>query len=565
MTLAVPIKDYEKTSTPLYFNDEIFKWDSRFYMRIGTSPLKFFVIDYENLTIEEVRVVKFEEEYRESGKIILANFSVYAIVKYLPLSRELSPLYEFHLILDEGGKVMLPPQTFTETIGQLKEIAGAVARSNKIVDTMNNAVTLANKIGKLITKKDPPYPGFFYIDKEILSTVKYEDPSVTEMKEALEEIHQFSDHFQEFKEQLNFILHWMVMAPFSFFKKQRGDSDKLGTLYMYGSSRAGKTIIAMLSCHIWKRDIDKSIVGAGMLHSEASFGKNVSESTFPVILDEGERIFSKKNEGLLATFKNSVFYTNVRGRYNPSSGRYEQIPALAPMIMTSNASHPTNAALGARLNTLEFMMDKNRTKDEIREFNNKFDPENPKGPLNKLQHIGAFTATYIEANKDILDESWGRAAEIIWEAIYDYAEISMPEWMNKCKDASGLDEAWEAEEEEIYTAFRRLVLRNAEVYGLRTDGKIFEVTIGEKIDDVVFAARETWIRYFIPSTGKYKGQEFVEIDAGICRDLEKDSNLNISLKLLCSKLGGKYTVTSRAGRKVKVARWRYKEFVEMMV
>ena len=539
-------------------------WRKRLYMKTSSVPLSFYVMDNRNHKIETLRVTKKVENkidvWYEYNQTTIARFSVDEIYEYRPLYHGIAPSYGMTILTKNRNNIKLTPGYLDEVLGELRGHGGILTKTHRAMDTLQDLIALASDAGFLIDKINPPQDGFFYIDKKLVSTIDFEYPSATEVREALQLLNKFSDYYTEFKDKLGYILHWEIMAAFSFAKKQYGSSDKLGALYLFNSSRAGKTILGFLALHIWNGT--DNFVGAGGLHSEASYGRNISQNTFPVLFDEGDRVFTDTKSSLPDVFKNSVLYPYARGRYSPVTGRYENIPALSAPIITSNKHEPRSAALGARLKSLEFLLSKPRTSEEMKEFNKEFDPERMPGPLTKLNVIGAYTAHYMLDNPDLIGKDWEDVSKEIWESIYEYGGLNIPLWMKEYKAAGGLEEAWENEENDIYNMFRKLVLRNAKPepeYDQDEKVKI-PITTFDKIEDVLIYSKETWIEYFRPKTGKNKGKEFVEIDAGICKDMMKEFKMDISLKIIESNLNGKITVSKR----MKVIRWEYKKFVELL-
>ncbi len=559
------IYEFKESTIPNYFQYDVFKWKDKIYMKISSNPHSFFVLDQENKIIQTLNISKKtnkdgDEKYTEIKQQILARFSVDEICEYRQLTPELSPQYSMIINKKNNRKTKIGHGNLDEIIGQLKGIGGVFRKLNSASDTINDLIALAEESGMLIEKKDPPFPGFFYIDKQLITTINFDYPSATELREAIMLLHEFSDHFKEFYDNLAYCLHWQILAPFSFAKKQIGSSDKLGSLYLYGQSRTGKTIIGFLVSHIWNRD--DCFVGAGSIHSEASYGRNISQHTFPVVLDEGARVFTDTKTNLPDIFKNSVFYPVVRGRYSPFTHRYEDIPSLSAPIITSNYNEPQSAALGARLKSLEFLRTKPRTSNEIKEFTEKFDPENRTGPLKKLSFIGCYVANYMIDNQELIKKPWEQVSKEIWQSMYEYSSLSTPSWMKEYKTASGLQESWEAEDNEKYTMFRNLVLRNADPYIPAENEK--PISVYDKIHDVVMNSRETWIESKEMSRGPNKGKMVVEIDSGICKDIMIKFNMEISFKMLINDLEGKIVVTKRNNKSIKVARWLYEDFIKLL-
>lgn len=429
-------KEYKANEVPDYVNQKIFSWKDRYYMSIG--GLKFFVMDRKANEIEELEVVKIKqgsstkESFIETNVNQLAKFSVEEAIKYKPflsepLLKEIGPLYGWRLRFNNGIKEITPKRNH-EVLRELKNGLIAFNQPKRAHEIMCHLGNLLGSFDLLKFSNNPPYPGFFRGDGKVVSAADYKMPDQDELKEALIELHQLSEYYEEFKKQLNFTLHWNIMAPFSFYKKQR-IKNRMGLLYLHGTLRAGKATMAVLSCHIWDQEFNKQFITPGLVYSESSLSELVSQSTFPLIFKDGNGLFRKK---LLNIFENAVCSLTVRDKYNPVLARGIPVPALASMIITSNEKPPKNDYFGEDLHALEFKRNRLRTEKEMQLFNKRFNPENNEGPLRKLKAIGAFTANYLEANPEIIELPWKEAAEVVWRAIYEHAGIEMPGWMNGC-------------------------------------------------------------------------------------------------------------------------------------
>lgn len=541
------------------------------YMKTSDLPMEFFVVDKSIKIVKKIEIKwdKDKEIYYENKSRRIGNFDFDEIYKLGSIDDDFTPIYSITVKYGEKNQTATFKGTIDEIVGKIKMHGGLIYQTREASDLIQNAIIFAKKTFNLITKEEPPYPGFFHMKGKLISTVEYNYPSATEIREAIELLHELSKEYEEFKYGLGYVLHWQIIAPFSFVKKQKGNSDKVGALYLYGSSRAGKTTTAQLSSHIWGRRLQDCFVGAGELHSEASYGKNISEHTFPVVLDEAERIFNPRNEGLASVFKNSVLYQNARGRYSPVTKTYENIPALSAPIITSNASQPTNAALGGRMHSIEYIMTRPRSKEEIMEFNRKFDPENDNGPLKALNCLGAFAANYVMANPELIDEPWEKLSEILWDAIYEYGSTEMPDFMVNYGGETGLEEAWEEEEEELSSNFKTLILRKADWGSNYVNGEDHTeptqetpLTMEDRVKDVIFHNKEPWLNYNVPSRGRNAGKHFVEISSGISQEMYKEYGIRPSLKILCNELHGEIVITKDKFRKSsKVARWELEDFL----
>ena len=171
------------------------------------------------------------------------------------------------------------------------------------------------------------------------------------MAEALKIFNDFGEHYGDFAPNLGYIAHWMLIAPFSFAIKQKGIGTKLNNLLLYGTTRTGKSTIAKLSCFIWSRNINLQLSSGSHVHSPYQYGKAISKSTYPIIIDEGEELFETTE--LSSLIKTATHAKSARYRYNSTLNRDEEIMAFSLSIITSNYNKPHDGALGARLDLSE--------------------------------------------------------------------------------------------------------------------------------------------------------------------------------------------------------------------
>jgi hypothetical protein len=564
--------DYESID---WKNKDVFECKDRIYSVVSKHPLKkFFVIDRRRHILEYVSNYQKEVEDPDtgvSGKVwttgkneLLARFSIERIIEYQPLDKEMMPTYSMELTKKDGSRINIVNGNINDVVGQMKSYGGLIVKQRDATDVVNAMIAVAEETGNLIKKFEPPYPGFFWHEGEIISTVKIQYPEKREVREGLEMLHDFAAEYEEFKENLSFVLHWQIIAPFNFVKKQKQCSDQMGALYLYGTSRAGKSTIGALVQHIWGVTRNKCFIGTGGVGSVASFGRQLSQHTFPLVLDEAENIFDPQNRELASVFKNGVLYTFTRGRYSPQTGRFENIPALSAPIITSNSGTPKNAALGARMHSVEYFMDRPRTAGEQHVFSELFNPMSDFGPLSRLKALGSFAAEYMISHEGLVDIPWQESSEEIWSELYDYAGIDMPEWIAKCGKVKGFEEAFEAEQSEDANIVHDIILRSVDRYVATNAAKEIVVRTPEvKAEMAAKGSIEPWLSYVAPKTGKFAGKEFVDIGMGITHAIKKEYGIVRDLNVLGGQIGAEVTRVRRGKSRVWVARMTYNDYLEM--
>ena len=548
-------------TTPKYIEDN-FILGNRIYNKLSSGPTVYFVVDNKKNICEMVKITEDKEtgNRSEGSKTKVAYFSISRLVEYPPIPElNSSSMFSFILTGIDGKPTKIKPGSLDEIVGDLKS-RGLFQQNNKAMDVVTNAIKDLQINRQYQTQNISPYPGFFILNDKLVATEKYNKPNKGQLADALNVLNEFGDHYGEFGPKLGYILHWMAIAPYSFVVKQKGLANKLNNLLLYGTTRTGKSTIAKLSCFIWARDMNQHLYSGSHVHSTYQYAKAISQSTFPITVDEGEEIFNRPE--LASLLKTATHALSGRTRYNSVSKKDEEFMALSPSIITSNYSKPNDGAVGARIDLLKYTKSEIRSKDERNEFTNRFQPEVQNGPLKDLQYIGNYITTKITENPELLNEDWLELSKKLWQEMYRFADIEMPTWMTNFEYPESVEESIEDEINYYESNIKALILRNAKVNEY-DGGKVYHISNNDKIIDVVRMAREPWIYHHNPSTGSDAGKEFVFIDKAIETDLKKEKGIDIRLDRIAELLGGKIQRKNMNNRKINVAVFDYTKFIEL--
>ena len=547
------------------FLDDYFVWGKRTYIKLASEPTVYFVVDSGKNICETVRIKEDDEiegKRVEGSKTKVAYFSISNLVEYPPVAELHSPsMFSFYIVGMDGVSEKIQPASLDEIVGELKS-RGLFQQANRAMDVITNAINALKNNRLYETKNKSPYPGFFKLNGKFVSTKTYALPNESQMAEAIQMFNDFGEHYNEFAPKLGYIAHWMIMAPFSFVIKQKGKGTKLNNLFLYGTTRTGKSTIAKLSCFMWSRGIDGQLKSGSHVHSVYQYGRAISESTFPIIVDEGEGLF--KAEELSSLMKTATHTLSARARYNNYLQREEEVMALSLSIITSNYNKPNDGALGARLDLMKYTSTSIRSKEDRIEFERKFQPDVQDGPLKALQHIGNYVAVQITADSTLLAKDWLEVSKLLWKDMYELAGIEMPEWMRNIGAPETVEEAFVDEKDYYESNIKSLIIRKAEpqthMKGIREKRYI---TPRDKAEDVVLNSREPWIQYYQPNTGSDAHKEFVLIEKSIETDLRKEKQINIQLDRIAELLGGTIKRKTIEKRKITVAVFDYNEFLDL--
>lgn len=552
-----------------FIKDE-FITDQRCYLKLKSGPTKYFVIDRHLKICEIVTITKGEkgedgtiiEPRKEGARELQAHFCIGNLVIYPSIPELNNPeMYSFN-VSTKDRTYRIGPSTLDEIVSELIS-RGLFYHSKRAMDITTNAINALKNNDQYKIENSSPYPGFFIINGKFTSTNEYHLPTTTQLAEALNLLNDFGEHYGSFGPKLGYICHWNIMAPFSFVIKQKGLGIKLNDLLLYGTTRTGKSTVAKLSSYFWGKDFKPQLYSGSMVHSVYQFGVAIAQSTYPIIVDEGENLYTKPD--LANMLKSATHALKARARYNSTLQKQEEFNALSPVIITSNNAKPNDGALGARMDILEYTASDIRSNEEREAFDHRFKPEKDNGPLKILKFIGEYVGAKIIETPGILDENWLDASHKLMKEMYEYADVEMPVWMKEHASPEGVESSFEDEQNYILSNIKALILRNAQPvrYDTEIEAEIVPITNKMKVIDVVNQSREPWIYLFEPSRGTHHGRKFVYIEKGIETDLMKDKGLNVDLdriaEILCGEVQRKNTPS---GRRIKVAVFDYNEFID---
>lgn len=565
MSTLTTTSSISSTKTPMFIED-YFVLDKRIYIKLKTGPTTYFVVDIKKNICETVTIkdAESEEDERSEGiKTKLAYFSISDLVEYPPISEFKSvSMFSFTIKTMDGTKRKIKPASLDEIVGELKTL-GLFVQTNRAMDVLNNAINALKNNGLYKKEDKSPYPGFYILDGKFVSTKFHELPNKEQMAKALSIFNDFGKHYGDFAPKLGYIAHWMLMAPFSFSIKQNGYGTKLNNLFLYGTTRTGKSTIAKLACFIWERNIDQQVISGSHVHSPYQYGRAISQSSYPMIIDEGEKLFNSTE--LSSLIKTATHVTSARSRYNSHLSREEEIMALSLSIITSNFNKPNDGALSARMDVLNYTSGDIRSKEKRTEFQKKFQPDVQNGPLKILRYIGNYVASQITTDPSLLEEDWLKVSKTMWKEMYAHAGIEMPDWMINISTPESVEEGFEDEKAYYESNIKALILRNSKASEYDSKKEVYKhhITSKEKAEDVILMSREPWIHYHKPVTGPDAGKEFVWIEKAIETDLKREKSINIQLDRIAELLGGKVLRKTVNGKKRYVAVFDYGEFLDL--
>jgi hypothetical protein len=439
--------------------------------------------------------------------------------------------------------LIIGPALLEELVDRLKA-EGLVLNSRLVGDVVAAVIEGFIRRGKAEIRVELEAPGFYLVDGRVVAVgFDVRRPSVDELRESLKLLNELAEvWFRHVIDKFSGVIRFGVIAPFIYIYKQRGAWVRWE--YLYGPTRTGKSTLAEIATvYIWGLELSKHVKSGASIDTPARLGHVLSQSTFPVIINEPGGALG--NEAVVEMIKQAVEKTIARGKYH--RGTYIDIPALAPLIFTSNRYLPRDDALLRRFKVRRFTYGDRIPEDKVEEFEVKVKPRLP-----KLQTLGRFIASYVIENG--LGEDPEETARRILEEAYKTAGLQVPEWVN-------LEDSGEAEGE-AYESMRELIRG----YILKRINEEYNRFVGRVVverpggDRVAYQRQEVNLEERLRIVLEYqlipwlvgRGEEIL-VTVGLVEELKDVVGDIGGLKSIAELLGWGYEPRKIGGRTVKVA------------
>ena len=315
---------------------------------------------------------------------------------------------------------------------------GKVLRKAEAVDALTAILNRYEEMGLAEIRESITQSGYYYVNGRFethdITQILDEEPDLNQIQECTSLLDELSTKWQN-KDIFPTVIKWATLAPFnSIFKA----NDKwLRNIHAYGWSSSGKTSLGKITLAVWrlhKLTLRKDYqLRFGNIDSTARFGSVVSRSTYPKVINEAGGLHDKFNRSLLDLIKGATEAPYVRGKF--FEGRYQNIPALCNMFLTSNSKPPEDSGYRSRTILIQ------HTKDEVHERGQKEAVEFEKWLDSKLHILGVlgdFITRYViveplKPEESILlsDKSHEDMAMEIITAFYKSVSKDRPEWLGR--------------------------------------------------------------------------------------------------------------------------------------
>ena len=358
----------------------------------------------------------------------------------------------------EGRTLIKPlkvgPATAEEIVAKLKA-EGLVYHSRLINDVLNAIIQGFIRKGKAEIKEEVEAPGFYLIDGKVIA-VRWEPKEVSkeELREALELLNELANWFRHVLDRFATVIKWYVVSPFMYIYKQKKKWVK--ALYLYGPPDTGKSTLSKIGASIWGLPLIEKPGSA--VSTPARLERVLSSSTFPVMIKEPGEMLERND--VVEMIKSAIEDVIARGRVVRNT--YIEIPALAPLVFTSNKYAPRDPGLLKRLILMVFSYGEKIPLEKQKVFEEKVETR-----FSKLSPIGYWVARKIVENPKLLDLPWKELSTKLLKEVYEEVGLTPPSWIDLWYNPpEGLDE--ELREavrrflfEKINTAFSKHVGRVA--------------------------------------------------------------------------------------------------------
>lgn len=446
------------------------------------------------------------------------------------------------------------------------ESKGHVLNKLKAPDALNSIISVLKERGLVETIDDVTTPGYYLIH----NTIQRKDVTqITDIKkEDAIRCCEYLDHLAEYgwknKNIFPTVLKWGLVAPFSFIIKYSSNSENwMPWLQLYGHGQTGKTTLGKLVLNIWNLDYKAYSLGFNHIDSVARFGNVVSRDTYPKLINEIGALSMNsfgKYTTIVEMIKHSIESSTVRGKYVDNSSHnnnYQEIPALNPMIFTSNHQPINDSGYNRRMESIHFSKNEKKEEEEQQQFKKLFE-ENRK----YLSVLGNFAASYIADNpKVLLEISWREISKDMLRRFYQFAEKDIPKWIEYFEEQrDAVDESTEMTHFDLRAFLLNKINETFSRYS-RFDGDQnmdnISLTLTSKLK---YCLQNKLISFFHEIN-----DDNILITVDIMKELKKGNLENVtSLKDIGILLNFKYNNKSFNGKKMRVLEGKLDNLVNFL-
>lgn len=495
-------------------------------------------------------IARAYEDQKNGGIVYKELIAETCPVRVVVFEDPLGGVRKFEIEFDGLLKKTIGPAEL-EVIVQRLKAEGIVKHKRLIEDALSSLVIAFIRNGKAEIRRELEKPGFYFFEGEIRA-VKWEAEEFTreDLEKSLLLLRELREEwYNHLADRFTTIIKWGILAPFSYAIKQiRGTYGiHFPWLLLHGSASTGKSTLGKIIRAIWNLPPEEK--GGSHIDTVPRFGKVVSETTFPILINEVADVLAK--DSLREILKSSIESPFARGRY--VQGVYVEEPALSPMIFTTNKTYPSDDALLRRFIGILFSLSDRVSGERVRVFENKVLPR-----IHDLRFLGYFVFRRIAENPELLKKDWLEVTTFLLREAYEFAGLEVPEWIEEAHEGESLEDITEQINEEI----RARLLEDINQRYSRHISKV-EVTVENGTfyaPDLKYRLEALMRENFLPWA--YLKEEDVVITNSVLKVL--DGLAVDSLKSLAERFGWKYGSVRNGNTVSKSIKVPLSEFVNFL-
>jgi len=464
---------------------------------------------------------------------------------------------EFYEGFEEKEKTSkIGPCNNISELVKILENRGYILYKNKASDAFNTIVNAMKEKGYVKYVNDVTTAGYYLLEDNLIKkdiTQKSSEISKEEAELCCQFLDKLASEDGGWKNKNIFptVLKWGIIAPFSFSIKQVNKNGFLPWLMLYGESTSGKSTLGEIVYKIWRiKDDDK---GFTSIDTYPRLGQIISQNTYPVLINEVGALSASngfgKYTGILEMMKNSVTGITARSKFSTYLD-FMEIPALSPLILTSNHKVIDESGFLRRFIVLHFPVNEKKSLEEQENFK--------KLNLEILGILGDFVSQNISI--DILKKDWKITSVELLKSFYKLAgRDTTPEWINLFEEQQDIEDE---SREKKYLGLRAFIIEEITRY-YSLNNRAFSSDADVDINKDLFTALNFCLKNkLIPYLHQKNDDIIITIDI-----MQKINIPNIAaFKDISSIIGFEYTV-SRIGegsKTMKVLKGSREDFCKFL-
>ncbi|MGD9673728.1 MAG: hypothetical protein AB7U98_09645 [Candidatus Nitrosocosmicus sp.] len=437
------------------------------------------------------------------------------------------------------------------------ENKGYILNRNKAADAFNSVVSAMREKGEELVEyiTDVTTFGYYLLDGKLVMKNISQSNNAISKKDAAECCNLLDILSSGWKNKDVFptVIKWGLISPFIFIIKSNTE-ELVPWLQMFGWGKSGKTTLGMLVYMIWNRST-KLKKGFSNIDTIPRLGETISKDTYPVLVNEVGSLYEtgrfNRYKSISDTIKHGVESTTVRGKFIDPN-RYEELPALSPLILTSNYAPNNDGGFGRRFISIHFPKDEKKEVEEEDKFKKLLQDKKK-----YLKILGDFAMQYVSKDPSVLlKDDWKNITRRILIEFYQFAGKEVPEWIEYFIEQK--DAVDESSEKTMFALRAFLVDKINSAYSRNSKNSDIFSTLEEKLG---FCLDHALIPFLVRMTKRGGSDDGVKTDTivithDILEDISNGWNKKIenitALKDIGVQLGFAYDGKYLNGKKTKV-------------